>query len=97
MAFWATRALPSAVLGPVLRCAFCRFASIRRTPLNVVVLLSWWPTPKRPRSRVSLRHARFHSGWQPRFPNDRTDCWVLEGAREAWALNIGQIRQAVTE
>jgi len=44
-----------------------------------------------------LVHARFHSGWQPRLPNDRTDCWVLEGAREAWALNISQIRKGVTE
>ena len=44
-----------------------------------------------------LVHARFHSGWQPRFPNDLTDCWILEGAREAWAVNIGQIRRAVTE
>jgi len=44
-----------------------------------------------------LVHARFHSGWQPRFPNDRRDCWILEGAREAWAVNIGLIRKAVTE
>ena len=43
-----------------------------------------------------LVHARFHSGWQPRFPNDQTDCWILEGAREAWAVNIGLIRKAVT-
>jgi hypothetical protein len=44
-----------------------------------------------------LVHARFHSGWRPRFPNDRVDCWILEEAREAWAVNIGQIRKAVTE
>jgi DNA-binding transcriptional MerR regulator len=44
-----------------------------------------------------LVHARFASGWQLRFPNDRTDCWVLEEAREAWAVNVGQIRKAVTE
>ena len=44
-----------------------------------------------------LVQARFHSGWQPRFPNDRRDCWILEGAREAWAVNIGLIRKAVTE
>jgi hypothetical protein len=44
-----------------------------------------------------LVHARFHSGWQPRFPNDPSDCWILEGAREAWAVNIGLIRKAVTE
>jgi len=44
-----------------------------------------------------LVHARFHSGWQPRFPNDLAKCWVLEDAREAWAVNIGLIRKAVTE
>ena len=42
-------------------------------------------------------HARFQSGWQPRFPNDSTDCWILEGAHEAWVVNIGQIRKAMTE
>ncbi len=44
-------------------------------------------------------HARFQSGWQPqpRFPNDSTDCWILEGANEAWVVNIGQIRKAMTE
>ena len=43
-------------------------------------------------------HARFQSGWrpQPRFPNDSTDCWILEGANEAWVVNIGQIRKAMT-
>jgi len=44
-----------------------------------------------------LVHARFHSGWQPRFPNDQRDCWILEDAREAWAVNIGLIRKVVTE
>jgi hypothetical protein len=44
-----------------------------------------------------LVHARFQSGWQPRFPNDRRDCWVLEGANEAWVVNVGQIRKAVSE
>lgn len=43
-----------------------------------------------------LVHARFQSGWQPRFPNDRGDCWILEGANEAWVVNIGLIRKAVT-
>jgi DNA-binding transcriptional MerR regulator len=42
-------------------------------------------------------HARFQSGWQPRFPNDSIDCWILEGANEAWVVNIGQIRKAMTE
>jgi hypothetical protein len=42
-----------------------------------------------------LVHARFQSGWQPRLPNDRRDCWVFEGAHEAWVVNIGQIRHAV--
>jgi len=42
-------------------------------------------------------HARFQSGWQPRFPNDSTDCWILEGAHEAWVVNIGQIRKAMNE
>ena len=44
-----------------------------------------------------LVHARFQSGWQPRFPNDSRDCWILEGAHEAWVVNIGQIRAAVNE
>jgi hypothetical protein len=39
MAFCATRALPLAVLGPVLRCAFCQFASMRRMLVNVAGLL----------------------------------------------------------
>jgi hypothetical protein len=43
-----------------------------------------------------LVHARFDSGWQPRFPNDWA-CWVLEGAREAWAVNIGQIHRTVNK
>ncbi len=42
-------------------------------------------------------HARFQSGWQPRFPNDSTDCWILDGAHEAWVVNIGQIRKATHE
>jgi DNA-binding transcriptional MerR regulator len=44
-----------------------------------------------------LVHARFQSGWQPRLPNDSTDCWILAGAHEAWVVNIGQIRKAMNE
>src|SRR5262245_8848556 len=40
MAFCATRALPVAVLGPVLRCSFCRFAPMRRILVNGVLLWS---------------------------------------------------------
>ena len=43
-----------------------------------------------------LVHARFQSGWQPRFPKDRRECWILEGTNEAWVVNIGQIRKGVT-
>jgi DNA-binding transcriptional MerR regulator len=42
-------------------------------------------------------HVRFQSGWQPRFPKDRRECWILEGTQEAWVVNIGQIRKAMTE
>lgn len=44
-----------------------------------------------------LVHVRFHSGWQPRFPNDSTECWILEGAHEAWVVNIGQMWTTVNK
>jgi len=42
-----------------------------------------------------LVHARYPSGWQPRFENDRRDCWVLDGATQVWVVNIGFIRTAL--
>lgn len=44
-----------------------------------------------------LVHARFRVGWQPRFPDDETECWILDGAIEAWVINLGRIRRAVNE
>ena len=44
-----------------------------------------------------LVHARFPTGWKPRFPNDGTDCWVLEEAKEIWVVNLGEVRKGVAE
>src|SRR5262245_37289059 len=42
-----------------------------------------------------LVQARYPSGWRPRLKQDGRDCWVLDGARRVWVLNLGQIRKAV--
>ena len=44
-----------------------------------------------------LVQARYPSGWQPRLAEDDRDCWVLQGARRVWVINIGQIRKAVAQ
>jgi hypothetical protein len=44
-----------------------------------------------------LVQARYPSGWPPRLQHDGRDCWVLEGARRVWVINIGQIRKAVAQ
>ena len=46
-------------------------------------------------TECELVHVCLPTGWQPRLPSDRRDCWILEGAREAWVVNIGQIRRTV--
>ena len=42
-----------------------------------------------------LVHVRLSAGWQPRLPDDRRECWILDGATEAWVVNLGQIRRTV--
>src|SRR6266849_2657079 len=44
---------------------------------------------------VELVHARYPSGWRPRFKKDRRDCGVLEEATRVWVINIGQIRKTI--
>ena len=44
-----------------------------------------------------LVQARYPSGWRPRLKQDDRDCWVLQGARRVWVINLGQIRKAVAQ